>query len=378
MGNFRKFIVFVVVFALLSGLAACSAIRSMDQVVTDKRVEYKSARSLPPLEVPPDLAAPAEDTGMSVPESSGPKGATYSGFREQHTGALAPQAQTAPSQIGAIRVERDGALRWLLIPEPPAAVWPKVRDFLVKNGLSIKVEDPRLGIIETDWAENRADIPQGFIRSALGKIGLEQVYSAATRDKYRIRLEQGKTPDTTELYLTQRGMEEVAQGDSTIWQARPNDPELEAEMLKRLMVYLGVEEQKAGSMLAAGQRPGQRAQLTHESGGRVFVTLDEDFSQAWRRTGLALDRASFTVEDRDRSRGLYYVRYREPGEGEKKGLLSKLAFWRHGAGPTPDEYLVRLTSDKETTHITVLDKNGKEDDSKTAERILSVLYDQLK
>jgi outer membrane protein assembly factor BamC len=377
MGNVRNLIVIIVAAALLAGLPGCGAIRKMDQVVGDKRVEYKSARSLPPLEVPPDLAPPSEDAGMQVPESATPGGATYSGFKEQRTGTQVAQAQTAPNQIGNIRVERDGALRWLVIPEPPSAVWPKVREFLVKNGLSIKVEDPAVGILETDWAENRADIPQGFIRSALGKVGLEQVYSAATRDKYRIRLEQGKTAGTTDLYLTQRGMEEVAQGDSTIWQARPTDPELEAEMLKRLMVYLGVEEQKAGSMLASGQQRGQRAQLTREGGGRVFVTLKEDFSQAWRRMGLALDRAGFTVEDRDRSRGVYYVRYREPGEGEKKGFLSKLAFWRSGP-QKPEEYLLRLVSEADTTHITVLDKDGKEDDSKTAQRILTVLYDQLK
>jgi outer membrane protein assembly factor BamC len=149
-------------------------------------------------------------------------------------------------------------------------------------------------------------------------------------------------------------------------------------MLKRLMVYLGVEEQRAGSLLAAGQAQQERARLTHESSGGVSLTVNEDFSQAWRRTGLALDRAGFTLEDRDRSRGVYYVRYKGPGEGEKKGMLSKLAFWRGDTGQKRDEYLIRLVSEKDATRVRVLDKEGNEDNSKTAERILTVLYDQLK
>jgi outer membrane protein assembly factor BamC len=377
MGKMRSFVFLLGACHVLGGIAGCSAIRNMDQVVGDKRVEYKSARSLPPLEVPPDLASPPEDTGTLIPEAAAKGGATYSQFKEQPRGEQGPRPATAPSQMAGIRVEHEGDLRWLLIPQPPDVVWPEVREFFVKNGLTIKVENPAIGIMETDWAENRADIPQGYIRKLLGKV-LDQVYSAATRDKYRVRLERGKTPGTTELYLSHRGMEEVVQGDSTLWQARPSDPELEAEMLQRLMVFLGVQEQKARSLLAEGKSQPQRARLTRESGGRVFITLNEDFSRSWRRTGVALDRAGFTLEDRDRSRGLYYVRYNGPGQGEKKGFLSKLAFWQRGNGTKSDEYLIRLRADQDTTRVSVLDKAGNEDNSKSADSILTVLYEQLK
>lgn len=365
-------------FVLFAVLTGCSAFRGLDKVVPDKRVEYKSARSLPPLEVPPDLAAPGEGEVMAVPGGPTPGTATYSEYQGTRAPTEQVGSQTAVAHVGSVRLEREGDVAWLVIPESPEVIWPQVRNFWVKNGFTLKLEDPTVGIMETDWAENRADIPQGPIRNLLGKF-LDQVYSAATRDKYRVRLERGKTPGTTDLYLSHRGLEEVVQDETTTrWQARPSDPELEAEMLKRLMVFLGVEEQRAGSLVASAKGTAERAHLTQTQGGEVYLTLDEDFSRAWRRTGIALDRVGFTLEDRDRSRGVYYVRYRKPGyEEEKKGMLSRLAFWRSGE-VKPEDYLIRLIGEGDSTRIVILDKEGKAENSKAAERILKVLYDELK
>ncbi len=362
-------------------LVACSSISAkLDEIAPDPKTDYKKSQTLPALEVPPDLTKSTIDDALAVPDiDPGSASATFSSYSGERTGPQLARSENVLPQQNNIRAERDGDKRWLVMESPPEQVWPKVREFFLQNGFLIKEEDPRIGILETDWLENRADIPKDPIRSIISKV-FDSLYSAATRDKYRVRLERGKEPNTTELYLTHRGVEEVGQGSSTIWQNRPSDPELEIEMLNRMVVFFGVDTQKAKSLLARGQDV-PRAQLTRDAQGRSFLSLDEDFSRAWRRTGLALDRIGFTVEDRDRSRGLYYVRYADPLKEETKdGFLSKLKFW----GGTKDkqaentQYLVSVAGEGANTRITVLNKDGTPENSETSNRILTLLHEQLK
>jgi outer membrane protein assembly factor BamC len=158
-------------------------------------------------------------------------------------------------------------------------------------------------------------------------------------------------------------------------------------MLNRLMVYLGTEERQARALLTAGQGQAEltqqpRAALSRGADGLAVLAMEDDFSRAWRRVGIALDRTSFTVDDRDRSRGIYYVRYNDPLADTKKkeGLLSKLAFWQDDeTGTKGTSYLVRLvTGDGAGTRVVVLDEAGQPERSDTAYRILSLLEEQLK
>jgi len=364
----------VVLVSVAAGVAACSTI---EEVLPqgNKEIDYKHSKTLPPLEIPPDLSMSTSDDALLAPGGT----TTYSTYTADPD---AQPAQAVSSGVLAthehIEIKRDGDKRWLLIKGEPGPVWTKTREFWVENGFLINVEDPRIGIMETDWAENRADIPQGPIRKILSTF-LDSLYSAATRDKFRVRIERGPEPGTTELYLSHRGAEEVSQGENYVWQARSADPELEAEMLGRLMVHLGVEDKRARRILEASRDQGPRAQLVKTASGDAVLTLQEDFSRAWRRTGLALDRIGFTVEDRDRSRGIFYVRYidtRKDAQGESKGWLSKLNFWSDDK-PKQD-YLISLTGDGQLTRVVVLDTEGKPYTGKTAGRILGLLHDELK
>lgn len=360
-------------------LVACSSISAkLDEIAPDAKTDYKKSQSLPPLEIPPDLTKSTIDDALVVPDIDPQASATFSSYSGERTGPQLVRGENVLPQQNNIRAERDGDKRWLVMESPPEQVWPKVREFFLQNGFLIKEEDPRIGIMETDWLENRADIPKDPIRSIISKV-FDSLYSAATRDKYRVRLERGKEPNTTELYLTHRGVEEVGQGSSTIWQSRPSDPELEIEMLNRMVVFFGVDTQKAKSLLARGQDV-PRAQLTRDAQGHSFLSLDEDFSRAWRRTGLALDRVGFTVEDRDRSRGLYYVRYADPLKEETKaGFMSKLKFWGNKDKPAENtQYLVSVAGEDANTRITVLNKDGTPENSATSNRILALLHEQLK
>ncbi len=365
--------------ALALTLSACS----LDSILPDKRIDYKKARTGNTLEVPPDLTKPGHDDAMAVPDISPSGTATYSAYtgERQNVGQVAG-SRVLPEQDN-VRLEHDGDRFWLVVQGDPAQVWPRVREFWLENGFLLKVDNPTVGIMETNWAENRADIPQGPIRSVIGKV-FDSFYSAATRDKFRVRLEEGQKPGTTEIYLTHTGVEEVVQGEypqteNSIWKPRPRDPELEAEMLKRLMVSLGIDKQRAQRIVAERKEPNKaQAHMVKTADGQPAVELDEPFSRAWRYTGLALDRVGFTVQDRDRAEGLYYVRYEDPSQGaEKKGFLSKLAFWRSDKKPE-SLYQVAVKSEGSNSRILVRDKDGKADQSETAQRILNLLYEQLK
>lgn len=344
-----------------------------------KKVDYRQAREERPLEVPPDLDTSRIRDAYPIPS------ATYSEYA-RHTGQPAGQggaARVFPTPKG-IRIVRDGDRMWLRIQAPPEAVWKKVHDFWLDNGFVLVVDDPKLGIMETQWAENRADIPQDVIRRTIGKV-FDSLYSAATRDKFRVRIERGDTPGVTEVFLTHRGMEEVVTGSpdedtGTLWKPRPSDPELEAEMLHRLVVYLGLSESQARARLAHPQsqrRP--HARLVQAPDGGPALLMDQPLPRAWRLVGIALDRVGFTVEDRDREAHVYYVRYRDPeAEASGRGWLSRLAFWKHGKAKVPPLYRVRLRAENGRTRVRVLDARGKPDASGTARRILNLLHEQLK
>lgn len=370
----------VSLLALSTGLAGCSG-----SLMESKKIDYKSAsRQTTSLEVPPDLTAPTGDGRYVVPETS--RGvATYSAYSTDRE--LQPRASSGRvlTEVDNMRIERSGAQRWLVVRGSADVLWQDVKDFWLELGFILNVDRPEIGVMETDWAENRARIPQDIVRRTIGRV-LDGLYSTSERDKFRTRFEEGKEPGTIEVYISHRGMEEVYAGrseDTTVWQPRQADPELEAEMLRRLMVKLGVEEQRAEAMVA--QAPASDRASLMSADGSVRLEVSESFDRAWRRVGLALDRIGFTVEDRDRSAGLYFVRYIDPDldvrSGRSEGMLSRLAFWRSSSATAAEqgsEYRIRVVGNGELSQVTVLTREGGEDASETARRMLGLLERELR
>ncbi len=366
---------------LLSALTACSG-----SLIESKKVDYKSAGKAPPLEVPPDLTSPSRDDRFAVPDIAVKGSASFSNYSaERSPQATGQQQSEVLPQVDKARIERSGNERWLVVAGSPDKVWEVVKDFWQENGFLIKTELPAAGVMETDWAENRAKIPQDGIRNLLGKV-IDSLYSTAERDKFRTRLEPGSEAGTTDIFISHRGMYEifVSEGkDQTRWQPRPVDPDLEAEMLRRLMVRFGSDEKLATASLAAAQeKPQEKAKLSRSASGVGNLVLQESFDRAWRRVGLALDRVGFTVEDRDRSKGLYFVRYVDPEtdvQKKEEGFLSKLTFWKDGAkADTQTQYRVFVKDEGNASAVQVLSREGGADQSETSKKILTLLYDQLK
>lgn len=367
-------------------LVGCS---SVSDLLEPEKIDYKSAAKTSrgsKLEVPPDLTAPGGDSRYAVDNLRGT--ATASEYSAQRT-ASAPAAQApaadkvapAVNPSANLRVERDGKQRWLVARQAPEILWPRIKDFWQENGFQLAIDNPQAGVMETEWAENRAKIPQDFIRNSIGKL-FDSLYSTGERDKFRTRLE--RTADGgTEIYISHRGAEEKLTGQtmsqSTVWTGRPSDPELEAEFLGRLMVALGQDAAEAKAAIKQAKAEPARARIAKE-GERRFVAVDEGFDRAWRRVGLALDRVGFTVEDRDRARGLYFVRYVDQ-DGDAKnssgGFFSRL-FGSKDDKKQATRYQIQVKGTGDQSRVSVLDEQGGPARDASADRILALLSEQLK
>ncbi len=354
--------------ALIAALTGCS---TLSDITGGDKVDYRSgAIKAPSLDVPPDLTQLSRDARYVVPGAA----VTSSAYQ---VGQAAPVAAvTAVPSVGDVQVMRAGNQRWLLVKRPADKLWEPVRDFWRNSGFELAIEQQNLGIIETEYAENRAKLPQDLIRNLIGKL-VDRLYSTGERDKFRTRLET--TPEGyTEIFVSHRGMIETVAGavgnGQIVWQPRPADPELEAEFLRRLMLKLGVPAEQANAMASNDVKPGARLATVQDV---PVVQIDDGFERAWRRVGLSLDRTGFTVEDRDRAQGLYFVRYVEPNADKKDtGFFSKL--FSSTPSNAPLKYQIAVRSQGQSTTVSVLSASGAPEASATTKRILQVIVDDLK
>ncbi len=408
--------------ALLAALtlAGCDSIPFIDNTS-----DYKGASRGKPLEVPPDLTSISTDDAYSVPG-----GATYSAYN-QDQGKQEEAEKLLPESSDSVRYERAGSQRWLVVKAPPEKVWPVIREFWTDLGFSVRVESMQTGVMETEWVD-AADLTKDSNGNYLDKFQgwLDKLSSLKNRQKFRTRIDRGGEDEETEIYMSHRSISDVTDDGKERVRTRLGEIEngykfdgnrtkseeeraiaedIDAELLRRLMVKFGVAEKQSRTVIANPVQA-KRADLNKAADGVLTLALNDQFDRAWRRVGLALDRVGFLVEDRNRSQGLFYVRYSDieadAPEGESKGLLDKLKFWgdddkKEQPKPEPRkddkgmvdklkfweskkpedvamQYRIKLERSGSGTEVTVVDKDGKRDRSSTANRILSMLYDQLK
>ena len=381
----RRVAALSVIAAVSVALAGCETFGSNTSM--GKRIDYKSTSSAPALEIPPDLDTPRFDDRFSAPT-------TASGLAAQQSGGRAKQTELLPQNPDA-RVVRAGTERWLVVRATPEQAWNTARQFWTDLGFVVAVEQPAIGVMETDWAENRAEIPNDPVRNLIGKY-IDIFYTTYKRDKFRTRIERGIEPGTVEVFISHRGMEQVPttkiDGGSPAafaWAVLPPNPNVEAEMLGRMMLRFGAPQPAVTTALAATAAPapgqpatGDKARLERSPDGTAKLVIDDSFDQAWRRVGLALDRTGFTVVDRDRTSGLYYVRYADPDSDATKareaGWLDKLMFWKTDDKDRPEQYRIKVAEEPPKSAVTVQDPKGATDRSANSERILALLREQLR
>lgn len=366
----------------LSGLTACNSFNSL---VGRDKIDYQSNSKAPTssLEVPPDLTKLQQDNRYLIPEAKNANTATASTYNTQNKTIV---ASIAPQTIADMHIERSGNQRWLVTQQKPEVLWEQLKKFWNNSGFVINLESPESGVMETDWAENRAKIASDIIRNTIGKL-FESAYSTGERDKFRTRLE--RAPDgSTEIYISHRGAQEVFSSTdkaTTTWTPRASDPELEAEFLSRLMVQLGASADQAKKITTNTQtQPVYAKLIPANQGASSYIGVNDSFDRAWRRVGLALDQVGFTVEDRDRVKGVYYVRYLDQSldannKSSSDGFFSRLFSSSPDANKKAQRYQVVIKNvDATSSQVLVLNDQGVSQSATVSEKILSLLVDQLK
>jgi outer membrane protein assembly factor BamC len=393
----------VVGLACLAALSGCS---SVEGLIAGDKIDYRSSSTRTAgLEVPPDLTQLAKDTRYqpssgvvsastfqatpgTAATAAGPAAAPPAAAATQVAAAAATTATPtiAPASVGSFKIERLGNDRWLSTNLTPEQVFPQVRTFWKDNGFNLTQDRPEAGVLETDWAENRAKLPTDIIRRSIGKV-FDSAFSTSELDKFRTRVE--RTPTGSDIYISHRGMEEKYIGErkeSTVWQPRPADPSLEAEFLARLMVKLGAKDEEAKAVVATATStsapvPPAKARMLADRPGPT-LQVDDGFDRAWRRVGLALDRSGFTVEDRDRTQGVYFVRYVDPnfaGKDEPGWFAKWFSFGQKDEGAGIVKYRVKITGESNaSSSVAVLDSQGKPETGEAGKRIAGLLLEDLK
>ncbi|HEX7688159.1 MAG TPA: outer membrane protein assembly factor BamC [Burkholderiaceae bacterium] len=376
--------------------------------------DYKAgSKRTQPLEVPPDLTQLQRDSrylpqgGVVAASDLTKAGTTPSAASPANAASVPTDGSVAMNAVGDLHLEHAGGQRWLVTKESPEAVLPRVRAFWLSQGFTLKVDDPKSGILETDWLENKTPLPGDTIHKLIGHV-IDGLYDSGLRDRFRTRLE--RTPDNgTEIYVTHFGATEEVTGfqkSEVQWVPRPNDPGLEAQEMSKLMFALGgvsdvnlaaAAPEKAGedkpearvipsaatqpaSAGGSGPNGAMRARLVTGQ-PEAAMSLDDNFDRSWRRVGLALDHGGFTVEDRDRAQGLYYVRYTDAKAAaeDEPGFFSKFTSWFTKSGPSPvGKYRISIKPSGDTCMVTVLNDQGQPDNGDNAKRIVSLLVDELK
>jgi outer membrane protein assembly factor BamC len=374
--------------SIVLALAGCS---SFDQLTSGESVDYRTqGNKTAPLDIPPDLTQLSRDPRYAPQGAAVSANALQSSAPAAAVGGGAKAKVVAVNEVDQTRIERLGNERWLSSPLTPEQMWPQLRAFWQERGLALTVDNPEAGVMETDWAENRAKIPQDIIRGTIGKI-FDSAYSTGERDKFRTRVE--RTPTGTDVFITMRSMEEVyntVDKTNTVWQPRPADPQIEAEMLGRLLLKLTAKPlpqaatasapTNAAALVSSVPPTPPRARMVADA-PTPTLQVDDSFDRAWRRVGIALDRSGFTVEDRDRAQGIYFVRYVDPkmaGKEEPNFFTKLFTSGKDAQGAKPVRYRVTVKADGKTSLVAVSDNQGLPAIGEAGQSILSMLLNDLK
>ncbi len=370
----------LVLSAALASTLVTSGCSSISDTLAGDKVDYRTTGTQSVrLDVPPDLSQLPGQTRFGQAPA-----AVVSASSLQRT-ADKPDASVsgvAPSKGTGVTLERQGQMRWLAVNLPPEQIWGQVRTFWADMGFELTTDQPDVGLMETNWSENRAKVPQdGTVRKALGRV-FDLLYDTGERDQYRTRIE--RTATGSEVYISHKGLIEEyedAKKDRTTWRVRPSDSGLEAEMLSRLMLKLGAPKEAAAA--AKADKPAAAATVAAASQARMnadglSLTVDADYDTAWRRVGLALDRSGFTVENRDRKQGSFEVRLSDNDpDASKPGFFARLFGAKAENQDGLSRYRVQVQGQGKNSQVSVLKDNGQATTSNTAKRIAKQLLDEL-
>jgi outer membrane protein assembly factor BamC len=363
-------------------LAACSS-------GGDERPEYQGAQYYKSLEIPPDLTLNKTDKELAIPEPS------KSALTEYQRASKLDEAVLP--EFKGIRLKSDCGLYWLEVDATPDTLWPKLEAFWEHEGIRLLQDEPLLGFMETEWSNRLVVDPDaGFLTRMFNRMEPDQL------DRFRLRVETSADRKHTRIYVSHAGMERFVEGgddDSrVIWRRRPSDPDLEREIIGRLVLFAGLSENQMESLLK-NYHPYQS--YVHYAENAVHddtdpssienqvaeLTMAGSMDFVWQRTLRALDRLSLTDIKADRATGTIGFTSGSDIEltqdSEKRDELSesswlmKLLRGSDDAKKTSEQFTLKLTDQGGDVRLDLLDKHGSPADTTRAQKLRQALAQEL-
>lgn len=335
------------------------------------------------LELPPDLTANNVKSKFDLPRA-------FSGDDVNVRDKIPVLAM-----VESLKLKGSDNFYWLEVEEPVDQLYQLVKNFWGAEGYDLVMDEPVIGIMETEWIYTE----QG--RSNDKKPWLERLFSgddlSATQDQYKTRIERDPINNVSRVYIAHRGTEYVHIFDTgnddrvlpeedtdNQWRFRPPEPALEAEMLSRLMIYLGLNEKEVDQQVSNVKLFSPRAYRLLDAEARSpFLILKDPYQIAWNRVLHQLERLNFEVEDASFSKGLSLakegvitVNTRIREKDTERGAFSFFS-------TTPEiAYkkiaLVVYEESEDTTRVSIETPKGEFDTSQTGADFLDLLYEQIK
>lgn len=309
------------------------------------------------LRIPPDLEIVRDPLALTVPEI------------ESEAEAQTPEPVLPQSR--RVSVTRFGELRWITVDSPPEQVWEGLGEFLDAQGVPLDTERPALGLVETEWLYTAKPFGRGPFAPRVEERGAAQV-----ADRYLIRVERGESEREADVFVAHRRLARDQQGN---WRYVGADPFLEAELLRSLAIYFGVPPSESVRRVAGATGVAPTPDIERNEAGQPVLDLEQEFLNAWRRVGLALDRAAFTITQRNREQRYYQLRYDTQADSARpeEGFFESLAFWREDIPDTVATYRLVFDDLEQGTRLRLTTEQGEPAPDALAGEILALLRERL-
>tara|TARA_Y200000002_G_scaffold213082_1_gene175892 strand:+ start:674 stop:1759 length:1086 start_codon:yes stop_codon:yes gene_type:complete len=299
----------------------------------DDSDNYGNSTSIAMLEIPPSLDNPNYNDALKVPKSIDASGQILE----------MSEAPVLPTYIDMMIIKQGNA-RWLEIQTDPVSLWPYLSQFWRSQGYEIKIDEPINGILETDWKKNEINFD-----SETNLINNEDFNYNASKEKFRVRVER-EPNGFSNIYLSNHIMEadDVVNNNKIIWKKKNSDISREAEMLVRIMEFLGTSREEAIESLNNSEKNNDKLYIDLiDFNGIPAILIKDSFSKMWREIGLSLDRSGLLVQDYDRDKAIYEI---SSAEIEGKEKIYEIKLTNRG-----DKYLVTAHSSNRLENISYKD-----------------------
>lgn len=276
-----------------------------DEVEDRDPDDYLQSTQLPELKIPRDL----EDSRVRDPFPI-PTPAEQPQPRFYSDKPPLPNAIYGTDSRDEVRIQRLSGRRWVVAPEAPDTVWPKVKQFLADNGVVVELDAPRRGRLNTQWLEIGSERYRDVIRMLL-QDAREKDNVAAGQDRFLLRVEQGVRQRSSEIHVRHEnntlGLPSPDGFDDFVGKTSASE-EAESMFLNEVGAYIAAKvAEQVVSMVAQDIGSVTKAVLQRNRAGFPVLNLRLDFDRAWATVGQALDTAEIEVTEADRDSGVFRV-----------------------------------------------------------------------